>query len=372
MNIEVTQKYNNSIDNSQNAQPSKTNVKEGDAKFSEELKNIKKNESAENNENTNENSPKDTNIGIKELNAEEKENAKNVENEQTEYSEAGKNNMNGAIDGLQDVFTEINKLNRTNEKDTDLLKLKTIFDDDKDNQEDVGLIDNNMNIQEPKEKINLQMGGNMNFTGDGQPFAEFVNPQKEKDVLKSSAKDLAEEKAIMSTMEENVAIANKNMALNKTKTVENEHGIKKVDKNTNVTVDTIVSYDRVIMDKSDVDFFVNLVENSEININDVQHASKSSAVSKTLADMLAKSMQDNKPIRIDFDNDISVIIKIGRDGKISADFLPSSQIAEAYLKENLPILKQRFDDNNIEYGELNQRKQKQDEQENRKKGRKDE
>ena len=44
-----------------------------------------------------------------------------------------------------------------------------------------------------------------------------------------------------------------------------------------------------------------------------------------------------------------------------------------YLKENLPLLKQRFDENNIEYDELNQRKQNQNENnDNRKKGRKDE
>ena len=66
------------------------------------------------------------------------------------------------------------------------------------------------------------------------------------------------------------------------------------------------------------------------------------------------------------------IIKVSREGKISADFLPSSQVAEAYLKENLPLLKQRFDDNNIEYDELNQRKQRQDDNKDRKKGSKDE
>ena len=75
---------------------------------------------------------------------------------------------------------------------------------------------------------------------------------------------------------------------------------------------------------------------------------------------------------IDFDNNISVIIRISKDGKISADFLPSSQVAEAYLKENLPLLRQKFDDNNINYDELNQRRQKQDERNNRKKGRDDE
>ena len=168
-----------------------------------------------------------------------------------------------------------------------------------------------------------------------------------------------------------MAIANKNMAMSKSKTVTNENGIKKVDKNS-ITVDTIVDYNSVIMDKSDVEFFAKLVENGQLDLKEIQNASKSSAVSKTLADLLAKSMNENKPIRIDFDNDISIIIKISRDGKISADFLPSSQIAEAYLKENLPLLKQRFDENNIDYNELNQRKQKQDTEDNRKKGRKDE
>ena len=89
--------------------------------------------------------------------------------------------------------------------------------------------------------------------------------------------------------------------------------------------------------------------------------------------MLAKAKEDNQPLRINFDNNISIIIRISRDGKISADFLPSSQIAEAYLKENLPLLKQRFDDNNISYGELNQRENRnKNKDNNRKEGRKNE
>ena len=156
-----------------------------------------------------------------------------------------------------------------------------------------------------------------------------MNEQKPKEVLNSSVKELAEEKAILSTMEENIAIANKNMALAKTKTVEKEHGIQKYDNKTNLIVDTVVSYDNVIMDKADVDFFTNLVEKGVVNMSEIQGADKSSKVSKVLADMLAKAMNETKPIRIDFDNNISVIIKIDRAGKISADFLPSSQVAEA-------------------------------------------
>ena len=158
----------------------------------------------------------------------------------------------------------------------------------------------------------------------------------------------------------------------KVKTVTNSSGIKKVDTKTNITVETIAKFDEIAMTKDDVEFFAKLVENNGNNLN-AKEVANSSQVSKTLADMLAKSMNDNKPIRINFDNDISVIIKISKDGKISADFLPSSQIAEAYLKENLPLLKQRFDDNNINYDELNHREQKQnDRNDNRKKGRKDE
>ena len=83
---------------------------------------------------------------------------------------------------------------------------------------------------------------------------------------------------------------------------------------------------------------------------------------------MIKCKENNQPLRIDFDNNISVIIKISREGKIIADFLPSSQIAEAYLKENLPLLRQRFEENNIEYESLNQRERKDRQKDNKKKG----
>ncbi len=371
MNIDTKTNLNIGVKN--DTYQSQTTKKNENSDFSSELKEI---------QNTNmEESEKE----IKETKSEEKnnenekitnENNIQAEKENIEINKVLKvdlkeENVNGAIDGLKDIVQEINKLNRSEEIFDKSLKQK-FFDDDNNRKEELDLIDNNINIQEPKDKLNLQMG-NMNFNeNEEQPFAEFVNPQESKAELNASIKDLEEENAILSTMEENVAIANKNMALSKTKTVSDEKGIKKVDKNTNVTVETIVNYDTVIMDKSDVEFFTKLVNEGVVDLKEVQNSSKSSAVSKTLADLLAKAMNDNRPIRINFDNDISVIIKISRDGKISADFLPSSQVAEAYLKENLPLLKQRFDDNNIDYDELNQRKQKQDNNEDRKKGRKDE
>ena len=338
--------------------------KESDVKFSDELNKMSK---SEKDSKADESKKEDTKVDKKDV-KEDKEKESDVKTEE---------NIDDVIGGLEQTVEELNKLNQKNDKTNSLLKDNT-FSDDKE-KEDNNLIDNNINIQEKKEQQLPQMNANMNFNSNGQPFAAFVQNNNENNQLSVSESDLAEEKAILSTMNENMAIAQKNMLLNKdnqtakTKTVTNEQGIKKVDAKTNITTDTVVKFDDIAMNKNDVEFFANLVENGSVDMNSVTNSQKSSQVSKTLADMLAKSMEDNKPIRINFDNDISVIIKINKNGKISADFLPSSQVAEAYLKENLPILKQRFDDNNIDYEELNHRKQEQqDDRNNRKKGRKDE
>ena len=340
MNIDVSSKVTST--NNVSTTSSSKNQSDDSVKFSDELSSLSSKETKE---------------------TEKTENTKKVENsekQQEAEENTGDEELGDVIDGLEDAVAEINdKLN-------------------KPEKEDNKLINYDMNVQEQKDLQMFQMNSNMNFNSDGQPFANFMNSQDEQK-LSSSAKDLEEETAILSTMNENIAMANKNRLLNenevqrsqKVKTVANSEGIKKVDKQSNVTVETVVKFDNVIMSKDDVDFFAKLVENGQADMT--QATQKSSKVSKTLADLLAKSMKDNQPVRIDFDNNISVIIKISRDGKISADFLPTSQAAEAYLKENLPLLKQRFDENNIEYDELNHRERKQDnEKENRKKEQKDE
>ena len=384
MNIDIQSKITSV--NTSSTTSSKTQ-KESDVKFSDELNKMSK---SEKDSKADESKKEDTKVDKKDV-KEDKEKESDVKTEE---------NIDDVIGGLEQTVEELNKLNQKNDKTNGSLKDET-FSDDKE-KEDNNLIDNNINIQEKKEQQLPQMNANMNFNSNGQPFAAFVQNNNENNQLSASESDLAEENAILSTMSENMAIAQKNMLLKKdkqnevaqsvelenvqpqeqsennvetpkTKTVTNEQGIKKVDAKTNITTDTVVKFDDIAMNKNDVEFFANLVENGSVDMNSVTNSQKSSQVSKTLADMLAKSMEDNKPIRINFDNDISVIIKINKNGKISADFLPSSQVAEAYLKENLPILKQRFDDNNIDYEELNHRKQEQqDDRNNRKKGRKDE
>lgn len=300
------------------------------------------------------------------LTREEEEEDKNIENSEDKINES--------MNSLSDIVKE---LNQSEEKDKDLLKNSAVIDD-KTLKGD-NLINNDYNIQENKDLL-PQMNQNMNFSGDGQPFSSFMgnneNNQNSKNLLNSTATELSEEAEILSTMAENIALANKNSLLqNNEKTVNKEEGIKKVDIKTGITVENVVKYDSIIMNEADVEVFASLVENGEANLENLspQSAQKSVQISKTLADMLAKSKETQQPLRIDFDNGISVIIKVSREGKLSADFLPSTQIAETYLKENLPLLKQRFDEKNLDYDELNQRgRRNQDKDDNRKKGRNNE
>lgn len=264
--------------------------------------------------------------------------------------------MNEVIDGLEGVVVAINnKLNQTDEKWAEEFQNDEKFADTKNNPN----FSVDLNSQDPNAALAFQMNSGMNFNNESQQKQQ--NSEKKVTTLVQDFAELNDSQAGDDTQEDA-----------RVKTVTNSTGIKKVDTKSNITVETVASFDDIAMSKNDVDFFAKLVENGQNSIS-TKETAEASQVSKTLADMLAKSMNDNKPIRINFDNDISVIIKVNKDGKISADFLPSSQIAEAYLKENLPLLRQKFEDNNIDYEELNHREQKQNEKdENQKKGRKDE
>lgn len=360
----------NSTNGTQNTQKSNSgNNADSSVKFSEELKGLETKED------------KTKEVDAKKDSKAEKESVKDAEKK--EKADDKDKKIDGAIDGLNNVVDEINKKNFVNQSDDKTKNpFKNLINPDDNKKEGADLINNDLNIQDNKDKF-LQMGANMNFSGDGQPFASFMNNNQnanQEGVLTSSAKELEEEAAILSTMAENIAMAKDNEVekiqderTQNEKTVHREDGIKILDVQSDVTIETVVKYDNIIMNKADVDVFTNLVQNGEVNLNNLEGAEKSVSISKTLADMLAKAKETNQPLRIDFDNDISVIIRISRDGKLSADFLPSSQVAEAYLKENLPLLKQRFDENNVQYDELNQREQRnRDRENNRRKDRNNE
>lgn len=125
---------------------------------------------------------------------------------------------------------------------------------------------------------------------------------------------------------------------------------------------------------NDAIFFINLlnqngtvnynVENESLTISDINN--KKINATNSLLNMLQSSFDTKKPIRLDFDNDITVILKLDKEGKIQAHFIPGTSEVEAYLKNNLSCLKQTFDDEEINYSYLGYSKQQKnkDEDEN--------
>lgn len=136
-------------------------------------------------------------------------------------------------------------------------------------------------------------------------------------------------------------------------------------------------YDCMTMDRDDAMFFANaikgenygfsvngqlLMENLSMSTEAVGKTYKSAEVSKTLMDMLFSSQHTNKPVRIDFGNDISAVLRVSQDGKISAEFIPSDKIAEEYLKNNISYLQQTFEEQDIPYNELSYKQRQKDKQ----------
>ena len=105
--------------------------------------------------------------------------------EQEESTKVEDKDVSKAINGLNEVLDELTVLNQKDELSEKLIKKSANFDDN-NKKEDFGLIDNNMNIQDQQDKINLQMGANMQFNSDAQPFAQFVQ-QDNKTELKTNA-----------------------------------------------------------------------------------------------------------------------------------------------------------------------------------------
>ena len=110
---------------------------------------------------------------------------------------------------------------------------------------------------------------------------------------------------------------------------------------------------------NDAIFFVGLLNqqniisyNVENNNLSVSMDGKEIKTTNTLLNLLSTSLDTKKPIRLDFDNNVTVILKLNHKGEIQTHFLPGTAEVEAYLKNNLQCLKQAFDEQGINYSSL--------------------
>ena len=141
---------------------------------------------------------------------------------------------------------------------------------------------------------------------------------------------------------------------------------------------TTFNYDVINMSDSDANFFANLVQNTDMSMKSISDSinqslangnaetvQKNVQISSVLMDKLSESMKTNQPFRINFDKDVSVIIKVNKDGSLAANFIPGDKAVEQYLRNNISSLRQRFDDQNLPYSELSYSNQNRQQQERR-------
>lgn len=134
-----------------------------------------------------------------------------------------------------------------------------------------------------------------------------------------------------------------------------------------------VDYSSIKMSDTDAKFFSDLVNKTDmsaqsvaaefqkaLNGGNVQQVQSTAKATAALIANLQESAKTNQPFRIDFDQDVSVILKVDKEGKINANFIPGDKAVEAYLRNNIDFLKQRFNEENIAYGDLNYSKSRQE------------
>ena len=301
---------------------------------------------------------------------------------------------------------------------------------------------NIINTQPIKEEIKPQVQTNLSFGTEQESFESVLGKNND---IKESDKELEEDLAILSSDEENRAIAaannvkivntevsntqevtpqnfklssgvdpisqliadtNKQMQLSRkilekaeTKTnfkpnnevtyseivtefeevVSDNKPAAEVKKETHiehktVTKEKIVKVKPEAMPQKDVNFMLSLTKTDSINLadtllNQTQETAQNPNLSNKLIELIKKAMSENRPLRLDFDNKISVIIKISKEGKISADFIPGDKAVENYLRNNIPLLKQQFEIQNIKYDDLTHQnaKQQRDKEDNKNK-----
>ncbi len=143
---------------------------------------------------------------------------------------------------------------------------------------------------------------------------------------------------------------------------------------------SLFNYDTVKISKEDARFFADLVENKQFAIqnnggktdlikfsDEVGPTYKTQQTSKVLIDLVNKAYEDGKPVRIDFDSNVSVILKVDKKGKVSAEFIPGDKAVEEYLRNNIRFLKQRLDEQNISYNDILYRQSRNNQNNNRNK-----
>ena len=151
-----------------------------------------------------------------------------------------------------------------------------------------------------------------------------------------------------------------------------QNGLAQVSKTSEVqAASSIFSFgsdntNQVSLTQNDAQFFINLTKSEDVsgqnialqaqnmiaNGGDFAEVAQNAKISQTLLNALSNARETNQPLRIDFDQNVSVILRIGQDGALSARFIPGDKAVEQYLRNNIESLKATFRENDLPYSDL--------------------
>lgn len=127
-----------------------------------------------------------------------------------------------------------------------------------------------------------------------------------------------------------------------------------------------LDYSSISMTESDADFFINLIQKNDVSVQNItaqaqnmlnqgveaKEVKQNVQISETLLNAINIAKENNQPLRIDFDQNMSVIMRFGKDGAIAANFIPGDKAVEQYLRNNIESLKNTFRENDLPYSDL--------------------
>jgi hypothetical protein len=246
-----------------------------------------------------------------------------------------------------------------------------------------------MNINEISEKINLNQFQEKNVIDtnkysnnrkDIKPFSSEFEFPKNEDI--EELNDENDQEECENTQEEIINLIDVKIIQNiqdislKDK---NYLQIKDVDslnfliKNNRLSKKDEIHLDITGMTKDDAEFLKLLSSKADLAINSVNTENtqiqltvnnqnallsyKTLDFSKGLYNLVEHAYNTQKPVRVSFDGDSSVILKIGADGKLSAEFLSNDKAMQYILKNNIPELRNKFDNEGIPYKEISYKDQ---------------
>ena len=119
------------------------------------------------------------------------------------------------------------------------------------------------------------------------------------------------------------------------------------------------------MTKDDIEFFEILSSEKLVQLNNTvsiliksedKTETREVRFSKSLQNLLEYAFLTNKPIRLDFAKNLTIILQRDTAGMVSAQFISREKAMDTILKNNLPLLKKKLDSSKIKYKKISYKK----------------